>query len=65
MFSLDDTRRSASAAPLNHCATSSKIYVSFMDIGVKSVDLKIELAKQCSVFISVVFIQFGKPTIYS
>ena len=65
-------RRSASAAPLSHGATSLKIHVSFTDFGAKSVDVNIiffnryvdynniELAEQCFVFICVVFIQYGK-----
>ena len=46
VFSLDDTRRSASAAPLSHGATSLKIRVRFTDVGVKSVDIKIIFFQQ-------------------
>ena len=74
-FSFDDTRRSASAAPLSHGTTSLKIHVRFADVGAKSVDvkhilfnryleyIKIELAKQCFVFICVYLFSLGKPMI--
>ena len=41
VFSLDDTSRSASAAPLSHGTTSLKLHISLADVGVKSVDIKI------------------------
>ena len=67
----NDTRRSASAAPLSHGATSLKIHVSFADVGAKSVDVIIMIKSRLSELNSVLFLcvwylfSLGNPTISS